>query len=128
MKSPRLHDTTIADTMLVQVDTSPFCQKPLWDLDADEPGYSTDVLTVQLTTLANQADPTNYSVGLPIYYPSVSGVDQAMITPAQLASYNDPNREGGRPLHQLGDPVELGHQGRPGYGRGHQFDQRPVLR
>jgi hypothetical protein len=95
VKSPRLHDTTIADTMLVKVDTDPFCQKPLWDLDADEPGYSTDVLTVQFSTIASLTTSTKYSVGLPIYYPSVSGVDQAMITPQQLASYNDPNSKVG---------------------------------
>ena len=95
VKSPRLHDTTIADTMLVQIDTSPFCQKPLWDLDQDEPGYSTDVLTVQLTTLANDASPSDYSVALPIYYPSISGIDQSMITNAMLASYSDPNSKVG---------------------------------
>lgn len=95
VKSPRLHDTTIADTMLVKVATNAFAQKPLWDLDADEPGYSTDVLTVQIATLADQADPTSYSVGLPIYYPSLSGVDQAMLTPAQMNSYNDPNQKVG---------------------------------
>jgi hypothetical protein len=95
VKSPRLHDTIIADTMLVQVDTSPFAQKPLWDLYADEPGYSTDVLTVQLTTQVSLTTSTDYSIGLPIYYPSVSGVDQAMITPQQLSSYNDPNSKVG---------------------------------
>src|ERR1039457_4885296 len=50
VKSPRLHDTTIGDTMLVQVGTPPLVPKPLWDLNQDEPGYSTDVLTVALTT------------------------------------------------------------------------------
>ena len=91
MKSPRLHDTTIADTMLVKVDTVFNAQAPLFDLDDSEPGYSTDVLSVSVTTLANAADDITYSIGLPIYYPSVSGVDQSMITNAMLSGYNSPN-------------------------------------
>jgi hypothetical protein len=87
IKSPRWHDTTIGDTYHVQISTGTLPVQPLLELYDYEPGYSTDTLTVQMTTDASQASATNYALGLPAYYPSLPGVDANLITPAQLMSY-----------------------------------------
>jgi hypothetical protein len=54
IKSPRLHDTTIGDTYHVAIGTGAFSLDPLLGLDDDEPGYSTDILTVAMTTDVSQ--------------------------------------------------------------------------
>lgn len=75
VKTPRWHDTTIADTYSVQADSNTFAVQPLLGLDDSEPAYSTDILTVQSTTLVSQTAATSYVAALPVYYDDLSGVD-----------------------------------------------------
>lgn len=95
IKSPRWHDTTIGDTYHVQISTGTLAVQPLlepWDF---EPAYSTDTLTIQMTTDSNQASSGSYAFGLPVYYPSLPGVDGNFITAGQLQGYyNALNRTG----------------------------------
>jgi hypothetical protein len=91
VKTPRWHDTTIADTYHVQADTATFAVNPLLDMGDCEPAYSTDILTVQGTTDASQTAATTYSVGLPIYYADLPGVDANFTdwaTCQSLVNYN----------------------------------------
>lgn len=90
IKTPRWHDTTIGDTYHVQVTTGTLAVQPLLDPWDSEPAYSTDTLTVQMTTDSSQASSTNYAVAFPVYYPNLPGVDANFITAAQLASYANP--------------------------------------
>jgi hypothetical protein len=99
IKSPRLHDTTIGDTYHVQVGTAAFGIDPLLGLDDYEPGYSTDILTVQGTTDASQTAQTYAAMGLPVYYNDLPGIDANLMTPAQVMSYyNAANKTG---LHYI---------------------------
>jgi hypothetical protein len=99
IKTPRWHDTTIGDTYHVQITTGTLAVQPLLDLWDGEPAYSTDTLTVQMTTDTSQASSTNYALGLPVYYPNLPGVDANFITAAQLQSYDNPLNKTG--LHYV---------------------------
>lgn len=95
IKTPRWHDTTIADTYQVQIGTASFALEPLLDLADGEPAYSTDILTVQGTTNASQTAATNYSLGLPICYDDLPGVDANYTDWATIQSLvNYPNKVG----------------------------------
>lgn len=95
VKTPRWHDTTIADTYHVQADSATFAVNPLLDMGDAEPAYSTDVLTVQGTTDASQTAATNYTCGLPIYYDDLPGVDANFTDWATIQSLlNYPNKIG----------------------------------
>lgn len=80
VKSPRMHDTTIGTTFAVQVESNLLAGDPLSDLCYDEPAYSTDVLTVQMTTAANQSSSTAYGMGMPVYYADLPGVAANLLT------------------------------------------------
>lgn len=86
IKTPRWHDTTIADTYHVQAVGNTFAVNPLLGDDDFEPAYSTDVLTVQATTDASQTASTSYSVGIPIIYQDLPGVDANFMTWEQVIS------------------------------------------
>jgi hypothetical protein len=89
IKSPRLHDTTVGDTYHVAIGTGAFSLDPLLGLDDDEPGYSTDILTVAMTTDVSQVSQTYYAMALPVYYGSIPGIDANLMTWAQVQSYNN---------------------------------------
>ena len=80
IKSPRMHDTTIGTTFAFQVDTAAFSGIALEALDYDEPVYSTDILTVQLTTAASQTASTSYAAGIPFYYPDLPGISANLMS------------------------------------------------
>ena len=90
IKSPRWHDTTIGDTYHVQINTGTLAVQPLLEGWDGEPAYSTDTLTVQSTTDTSQASSTSYGVAIPVYYPSLPGIDANFITAAQLQNYANP--------------------------------------
>lgn len=97
--TPRWHDTTVCDTYHVQVSTATFAVQPLLGLDDEEPAYSTDTLTVQMTTDSSQTGSGNYAVAFPVYYPDLPGVDANFMSWAQVESYlNYPNKTG---LHYI---------------------------
>lgn len=86
IKSPRMHDTTIGTTFAAQVGTAAFGVEPLASLDYDEPGYSTDTLTVQFTPATTIAAATSMGIGLPVYYTDLNGVDASLATWATISS------------------------------------------
>ena len=86
IKSPRMHDTTIGTTYAVQVGTAAFGVDPLAALDFDEPGYSTDTLTVQFTPAVTIAAATSMGIGLPVYYTDLNGVNASLATWPQISS------------------------------------------
>jgi hypothetical protein len=99
LKTPRWHDTTICDTYHVLIDTNAFGLNPLLGLDDSEPAYSTDVLTVQMTTDASQTASTNYAAAFPVYYSNLPGVDANLMTWPQVQGYtNYANKDG---LHYI---------------------------
>ncbi len=89
LKTPRWHDTTVADTYHVQLGTANFALQPLLGMDDYEPAYSTDILTVQLTTDTSQVASTAYCVGLPFLYADLPGVDANFMTWEQVVSYRN---------------------------------------
>ncbi len=90
IKSPRMHDTTIGTTFAVQVNTSDLAIELLASDDYVEPAWSTDVLTVQATTVASQAASTSYAAAIPVYYPNLPGIAANFMTLAQVQSYVNP--------------------------------------
>lgn len=95
VKTPRWHDTTIGDTYNVNIGTATYEPYPQLALDDWEPAYSTDTLTVQLTTNSSQTGATQYGIGIPIYYSDLSGVDANFTTwQAVQALYNPATKVG----------------------------------
>lgn len=116
IKSPRWHDTTICDTYHVQVGTAAFGLNPLLGLDDQEPAYSTDTLTVQVTTDTSQTASTTYVGCFPVYYSNLPGVDANLMTWAQVQAYqNYANKDG---LHYItwASPQSAGTAGNIGTG------------
>lgn len=90
VKSARMHDFTVATTFVAGPNTA-FPNTNEWAGDEyDETIWNVDTLTVQGTTLANQAGPTSYLIGLQMYYANLGSATQRMMTPAQVASYSQP--------------------------------------
>jgi len=116
LKSPRLHDTTIGDTYHVNIGTGSFGVDPLLGLDDDEPAYATDILTAQMTTDVSQTTTTQYSMGLPVYYTDLPGIDANLMTWQQVRSlYNWTNKVGLHYISWVG-PSSAGTAGLIGTG------------
>ena len=116
IKTPRWHDTTICDTYHAQVGTASFGIHPLLGLDDSEPAYSTDTLTVQVTTDVTQSVSGTYTAAIPIYYSNLPGVDANLMTWAQVQSYiNYANKDGLHYITQV-SPQSSGTAGHIGAG------------
>ena len=90
VKSPRMHDNTIATTFAVAANTA-FPQVSEWaGDDYDEPIWNVDTLTVQATTVASLTASTSYLIGLQMYYANLGSATQRMMTPAMVSSYDTP--------------------------------------
>jgi hypothetical protein len=99
IKTPRWHDTTTCDTYHAQIGTASFGLNPLLGLDDSEPAYSTDILTVQVTTDVTQSVSGTYTAAIPVYYSNLPGVDANLMTWPQVQSYiNYGNKDG---LHYI---------------------------
>lgn len=99
IKSARMHDQTIGTTFAAPVNTSFPQVNTLSPTDYDEPLWNTDVLTVQLTTVASQTASTAYLIGFQNYYPSLGGIQQNMLSWAGVQSYINPGMKTG--LHYV---------------------------
>lgn len=116
IKSPRMHDTTIGVTNQVRIYSNNFAVEPLWGLDQDEPGYSTDVLTVNAAVPSTITATVVFSAAYNVYYNDLPGVDANLMTWAQVQSYiNYANKTG---LHYVSwvAPESAGTKGQIGAG------------
>jgi hypothetical protein len=95
IKSPRMHDTTIGITEYSQISTGTLPVDPLEDELFEEPMFSTDTLTVQFTPAATISSAKVMCVALPIYYSSIDGIQENLLTWAQIQGLiNVPNKVG----------------------------------
>ena len=116
LKTPRWHDTTICDTYHAQVGTAAFGVHPLLGLDDSEPGYSTDTITVQVTTDVTQSVSGTYAAAIPFYYTNLPGVDANLVTWAYVQSQiNYANKDGLHYVTQV-TPSSSGTAGNIGAG------------
>ena len=99
LKSARMHDQTIGCTFLAQINTTATAVSYLAGLDWDEPAWNTDVLTFQFTPVATNTNTVPVFGGFSIYYPSLGGINQNMMTWAQVKSYENASAKTG--LHYV---------------------------
>jgi len=99
IKSARMHDQTIGTTFAVAANSAFPQVNSVAGLGYDEPTWNTDVLTVQATTVASQTASTSYLAGMQMYYPSLGGIQQNMMTWAQVQQYINPGNKTG--LHYV---------------------------
>jgi len=116
IKSARMHDQTIGTTYAVAANTAFPQVNTVTPDDYDEPIWNTDVLTVQSTTVASQTASTSYLVGLQMYYPSLGGINQNMMTWAQVQSYINPANKTGLHYTSWVRPASSGTAGLLGTG------------
>lgn len=90
VKSPRMHDFTIATTFPAGPNTTFPQVSELAGVDYDEPIWNVDTLTVASTTVASQTAATSYLAGLQMYYANLGSATQRMMTPAQVGAYSSP--------------------------------------
>lgn len=116
IKTPRWHDTTVGDTYQIAPDSNSFQPWPMLELDDWEPAFSTDTLTVQMTTNASQTATTNYTVGIPVYYSDLSGVDGNFTTWQAIQGLYNPATKVGNHYNTWVTPSSAGTAGQIGTG------------
>lgn len=99
VKSARMHDQTVGTTFAVPANSGFPQVNNLGGREYDEPLWNTDVLTLQATTVASQTAASNLLGGLQMYYPALGGIQQNMMSWAQVQSYVNPANKTG--LHYV---------------------------